>query len=312
MHSSISSFDLRRFVFRTTLFVALFTATFVATFFVTGVFARDSRMGSNRFKQLRLNSFSKPKIVLIGGSNLHYGVDSELLQQSLGMPVVNMGLQGSIGLKFMVRECEGAINEGDVVVLIPEHDLYFNDELDGGVALARLISVNPSQFNKLNYKQMFVLATNMGPAIKGNCHAFINELLRKKNGIASFVGQCNEYGDFEGHQGEKSIFRAGSVENEVVPLNQNVIKEIERFERSVTNNNAKLLVGFAPIAESTYDSGRAKLISEALKNFTTAGRIDEFVFPDNFFYDTKHHLAFDRRKERTELLSQKLIKILND
>ena len=39
----------------------------------------------------RLESVEGAKIVLIGDSNLVYGIDSKLIEEQLGIPVVNMG-----------------------------------------------------------------------------------------------------------------------------------------------------------------------------------------------------------------------------
>lgn len=48
----------------------------------------------------RLESLNEPKIVLIGNSNLAFGIDSEKIEQEMKMPVVNMGLHGAIGNAF--------------------------------------------------------------------------------------------------------------------------------------------------------------------------------------------------------------------
>ena len=42
----------------------------------------------------------EPKIILIGNSNLAFGIDSEKIENSVGMPVVNLGLHGSLGNEF--------------------------------------------------------------------------------------------------------------------------------------------------------------------------------------------------------------------
>ena len=45
----------------------------------------------------RLESIEEPKIVLIGDSNLAFGIDSEKIEEGHGIPVVNMGLHGGFG-----------------------------------------------------------------------------------------------------------------------------------------------------------------------------------------------------------------------
>src|SRR5690606_31597265 len=45
-------------------------------------------------KRQRLASLPGPKVVMIGGSNLAFGVDSPLVEQITGCPVANMGMNG--------------------------------------------------------------------------------------------------------------------------------------------------------------------------------------------------------------------------
>lgn len=68
-------------------------------------------------KQARLNSIKSPKVVLIAGSNFLYGIDSQLLQDSLKMPVVNMSLQYFLGSDFLLKQVEDALRPEDIVVM---------------------------------------------------------------------------------------------------------------------------------------------------------------------------------------------------
>lgn len=51
----------------------------------------------------RLESIQEPKIVLIGDSNLAFGIDSERIEEAFGMPVVNMGLHGGWEVRSMKK-----------------------------------------------------------------------------------------------------------------------------------------------------------------------------------------------------------------
>lgn len=68
-------------------------------------------------KQARLHSVSSPKIILVAGSNFLYGIDSQLLEDSLQMPVVNMSLQYFLGSDFLLKQLEEALQPGDIVVM---------------------------------------------------------------------------------------------------------------------------------------------------------------------------------------------------
>ena len=105
-------------------------------------------LGALRDKYDRLTSLEEPKIVIIGGSSTAFGLDSGMIGEHTGMPVVNFGLYASLGTKAMIDLARRHIGEGDIVVLAPEMDpqtlsLYFNEEsmwqaLDGAAYMLQI------------------------------------------------------------------------------------------------------------------------------------------------------------------------------
>lgn len=99
-------------------------------------------LGAMKLKYDRLYSISEPKIVIIGGSSVPFGLDSALAEKALGMPVVDFGLYATLGTKLMLDMSRGAVNEGDIIIIAPEtnkqlYSLFFNAEstwqsCDGG------------------------------------------------------------------------------------------------------------------------------------------------------------------------------------
>jgi hypothetical protein len=72
-----------------------------------------------------------PKILLIGGSNLAFGIDSKEIEDSLGLNVVNMGLYAKLGLKYMLAQARPYIKAGDVAVVVPEYDQFYGEYANG-------------------------------------------------------------------------------------------------------------------------------------------------------------------------------------
>ena len=84
-------------------------------------------------KYNRLMEIDEPKIIVLGGSSVAFGLESEIIEEYTGMPVVNFGLYAALGTKVMLDLSKGGINEGDIVVLAPELDpqtmsMYFSSE----------------------------------------------------------------------------------------------------------------------------------------------------------------------------------------
>ena len=86
-------------------------------------------------KMERLQKIDGPKIILVGNSNLSFGMRSDLLEAQVGMPVVNLGLHGGLGNAFHERMALMGVHKGDIVVIA--HLDYSDDEkiLDPELAL---------------------------------------------------------------------------------------------------------------------------------------------------------------------------------
>ena len=69
-----------------------------------------------------------PRLLLVGGSGTAFGVDSQLLEDSLHLPVVNLAIHADLGLPFILRQVQSVARPGDVVLLIPEYLLGRGDD----------------------------------------------------------------------------------------------------------------------------------------------------------------------------------------
>ena len=85
-------------------------------------------------KRERLCCTEGRRLILIGGSNVAFSMDSPLLEQRYGLAPVNMGLKAGLGPRFMTRQVDDQIRDGDVVVIMMEHIAMFG----GGDAPARI------------------------------------------------------------------------------------------------------------------------------------------------------------------------------
>lgn len=82
----------------------------------------------------RLESIEGPKIVLVGNSNLPFGINSRMIEESMKMPVVDMGLHGGLGNAFQEEMAKYNVVPGDIYVLC--HTDYNDDDqiVDGMTA----------------------------------------------------------------------------------------------------------------------------------------------------------------------------------
>jgi hypothetical protein len=86
----------------------------------------DYRTGPDRYvcaardKSRRLQNTPGRKLILIGGSNLAFSLDSQILADRYGITPVNMGLHAGLGPRFMTGQVVGHVKDGDVVIVAME------------------------------------------------------------------------------------------------------------------------------------------------------------------------------------------------
>ena len=118
------------------LLVLAIPLTLVLVGFATPSVYADSYYGELPLMYENIRSVKGKKIVIIGNSNVAFGVDSELIERELASDgleykVCNFGLYGAIGTKAMLDLSKNYISVGDIVIFSPEADaqslsLYFS------------------------------------------------------------------------------------------------------------------------------------------------------------------------------------------
>lgn len=298
---------MKRLFIKIIFYLGLLAFVTTAVFFLTGALLHKSRLGATYHKQERLKSIDGPKLILIGGSNAHYGINSEKLEKLTGWPVVNMSIQGSIGLKYMFAEIMDELREGDIVILLGEFSHYFKGHIDGETTLYRLISIYPKGIADLDKKQLLAAPHEIGPAIKENFSNILTNMVMHLAGKKSISEASSIQGDFLGHKGKKSQYVPKVIKFEVEELSDYTFNYLKEIRQVVENKKVNLFYGFVPVAESDNNAEGYKKVEDELPPEITLGNIAEYVFPDSFFYDFAGHLMYDKRDIRTEILYQDML-----
>lgn len=112
----------------------------------------------------KLKSVKVKKIVIIGGSNACFGIDTYLMETQLGMPVVNMSLHGGLPLKYIIEQVKYHLNKGDILILAKEYeglkDQYWNKM--NGIELPKVATYDMSQFYVLFSDRILLESTVIG------------------------------------------------------------------------------------------------------------------------------------------------------
>ena len=151
-----------------------------------------SLYGESYYAQLapmteRLYQAGGKKLVLIGGSNIAFGVDVELLEQLLrdkgyDYTVCPYGLYAAVGCSAMLSLSEDALGKGDLVILAVEPTEETLSDYFGASAFLKCAEDAPWLLKKLNADQR--------RAALGNYVSYLQErlaVLRRECGPGSAV-----------------------------------------------------------------------------------------------------------------------------
>ena len=269
-------------------------------------------------KLKRLESINEPKIILVGNSNVAFGFCSELIEKSIGMPVVNLGLHVDLGNSFLEEMAKFNINKGDIVVIC--HSSYFdNDKINNCDLAWATIDCNLNYLSVVRRKDITDMLVALPKHLRmvfyrwcsgaGKIDLFPNEYGRK---------MFNKYCDIEQRPPLKGTFNIES-RNFVEPkYNSFCIDRLNDFYSYLKIRGAEMIIAGYPI----YDIGIKPDEKQKLKNFTKAldAQLDcdvisdfsEYIFQQNLFYDTYLHLSEEGAKIRTKKFIEDYFKWLKN
>ncbi|MDN5215963.1 hypothetical protein QQ020_28050 [Fulvivirgaceae bacterium BMA12] len=306
---------MRKFLIHSFLLLTIFSATIILINFISEEDEYSSDyMAAIIDKHERANSIKEPKIILTGGSNVAFGIDSEELQKAFSIPVVNLALHRQLGLSFILKELKYAIKEGDIVFLCIEY--FFPGE--GEYKLQRHTSdyykeaelfYSPNKYDdlklyleetRLKYIDLFN-SENVG-AKQGN-----PDLKDSMNPLVYSRDAFNKYGDVVGHldkknpgflRGRGTVFKYRFWEG---------ISAINEFYAYAREMNVNVFYLFPPYPSSDFSKGY-DIISQLRSDLNSHLKVEilnapeDFVYPDSDFFDTIYHLNKNGRAKRTKKL----------
>ena len=152
----------------------------------------DTRASDNNYlaavleKDRLIRTTPSPKIILVGGSNLAFGIDSRMMEDSLHVNVVNMGLYAKLGLRYMLAQVKPYIRRGDIVLIVPEYDQFYGNYSEGDNTLNTALLYAPPDRIPDFIKSYSVVDVVLRPRVENARRSFLE-------GAADLLGVKNKY-----------------------------------------------------------------------------------------------------------------------
>ena len=266
--------------------------------FLTPPQYKNTFLGELSDKYQRLYSIDEPKIILIGGSSVAFGYNTKLMQEKLGMPVVNFGLYASLGTKIMLDLAADSIGKGDIVILAPEMDpqtlsLYFNGE-----SFWQAADSDFSMLSKVAYDNYGAVLGNYWGYVKEKLYYLQTEMLDPEGvyNEASF----DEYGDIVYARPQNAIY--GYDRTQIIKLTPDIVDDafvdyVNQYVSMAKQKGATVFFTFSPMNEMALAEGTT---DESLWNFfdymcrtldcPVISNIHDCILEAGYFYDSNFHL----------------------
>lgn len=255
-----------------------------------------------------------PKLLIVGGSNTAFGVDSRALRDSLSIPVVNMGLHAGVGLEYILREARQFVEEGDIVVVSPEYEQFFGRQVWGRQQLVELAWLHPPSLRLMTSpRQVTALAAGFPPVFQDRLRSLWLDFRTPGRGTRHEVyhrDAFNEFGDVVSHldaETDRVVEDMPFLRDTTDGFNPAAIRALNEFHDAARKRGARMFILLPTIPEFLYRLRRDevervydRLRTEGTSPILGSPRLQ--VGANDHFFDTAYHLSREGREEQTRRL----------
>jgi hypothetical protein len=296
------------------LIVLTIAVLLFSLFFIKDRVAQTSILGALHDKHKLLDATKDSKIMVLGGSNISFGLDSKVIENQLNIPVINMGNHAGIGLEYIVNDIKPFVKKGDLIVLIPEYEHFYTDDFYGEMELVQTVfEIEPQSKKLLNTKQWMHLLKYLPTYSAKKLKNYASSLFNKETELIDIYHRksFNTYGDAYLHWTlpNQNYIHAPLLKGDE-KVNEEVISFLKEFKFYTEKQGARLFI-FPPVIDETSFNNKMDIITKIakeLKNNDIAFECEprSFCYNDSLFFNSYYHLNKIGVDKRTQQLLKDL------
>lgn len=254
----------------------------------------------------------QPKILVTGGSGAHYTLNSALIEQQVGRPVINLGIDGPVGLDVILPSVLDEVKPGDTVVLVPEYLLLLDDDGFAERSGPFSIAIGRPGLGGIPARQLAQDWLMIGvPSLRGAVKSAMD--LVEQGKLTGY------YDDPLTPQGDPTVekTRVGDWWQQAIkkPVSQHSVARIRQFKAEVESRGGTLILSLPWV----YAENTGKTLDNIQATAEALGEIAPLIYEaDTFniqtdvslFADTHYHLNAEGRALRSQQLADQLQEVL--
>lgn len=251
------------------------------------------------------------RLLILGGSGTHMGIDAQQIALALDQPTFNMGLHAGLGLNAILASVVNDIQPGDVVILSPEYAVLADEDGIGrlagqfGIITGRLSHMGLDK--KHLAQEWLALGTTDMKSLYGTALAAVQ-------GKAIRDYYSDEL-DAWGSPVELKI-RSPQPSPVTAEISMQAYQRLQAFKGEVDAAGGTLLFSLPWKLDTLSDESVVKVraTAEALAAIAPVLHDDNFNLKSDpaLFGDTVYHLSYEGRTLRSQQMAQQLAPFIQD
>jgi hypothetical protein len=257
---------------------------------------------------------TSPRLLVVGGSGTHFGIDAQQIEREVNRPVINFGLHAGLGLNTILANLSGNLRPGDMVLLIPEYGILVGEgtgKFSSGFAAATQRPGLGGYGAKQTAQEMLMMGIPGSDRTIQMLKASIKRLLspQQNTQLAGYGGTLDERGD--PLKLPEGTAKPDRLEEQISEF---AIRRLKAFEAEIKQNHATLIFAL-PWVYATLNSQSSNTVQQTIGNLT---EIAPVLYGANYnlktdlslFGDTAYHLSEQGRNLRSLELAQQVRQFL--
>lgn len=281
-------------------------------------------------------AIKEPKLVVLGGSNALFGIDSTLVEHTLGIPTINLALHAGLSFEHLFQEAQQYLQPHDHVLLAIEYHRYVELNPYTLWFTNQMMTWDTAFFWKLPSleKIRFILSVPMHRLVAGA----IAQVFRERAGVfeqrrlsspEQVIQQhaqhvltfsvtkiiysalnLDRHGDIV--TSKKSLVDDADYElTKPFVYSERVWDEFRQFAKFCRDRDISVYITWPPVMKNIKLDFGSETVQAHLQNLTTQlqanqlrmlGLPQEYQYDREFFSDTAQHLTPIGRSIRTQAL----------